>query len=134
MRTGTEGRLTAGDVHEPHAAVVVSVAAGGVSAPRVHRTSGGNARIVGIPHRRVCLQDQAAIRVILCHAPQEVLQRRIVARRRSGADSSEADLAVLEWQLTSFEPIRVEEDLAVIDADTTSADVVPEVLRRLTIS
>ena len=73
---------------------------------------------MGIPHRRVCLQDQAAIRVILCHAPQEVLQRRIVARRRSGADSSEADLAVL----------------AVIDADTTSADVVPEVLRRLTIS
>jgi len=72
--------------------------------------------------------------VILGHAPQEVLQRRIVARRRSGADSSEADLAVLEWQLTSFEPIRVEEDLAVIDADTTSADVVPEVLRRLTIS
>ena len=41
---------------------------------------------------------------------------------------------MLEWQLTSFEPIRVEEDLAVIDADTTSADVVPEVLRRLTIS
>ena len=56
--------------------------------------------------------------MILCHAPQEVLQRRIVARPRSGADSSEADLAVL----------------AVIDADTTSADVVPEVLRRLTIS
>lgn len=77
------------------------------------------------------LQYGAAVRVVFCHAPREVLQQRISARRQSGVDASEADLPVLEWQAKRFEPISPEENLAVIDADTTSGDVASRVQEQL---
>lgn len=77
-------------------------------------------------------QHGAAVRVIFCHAPRDVLQRRISARRQSGVDASEADLPVLEWQEKRFEPICPEENLAVIDADTTAGDVMSRVQEQLT--
>jgi predicted kinase len=55
------------------------------------------------------------VRLVYCHAPAEVLRSRIEQRARSGADPSEADLAVLEWQQQHYEPVCPDESLQVID-------------------
>ncbi len=81
--------------------------------------------------RAVAVQCAAAMHVILCHAPRRVLQARLLARQQAGADASEADLAVLERQQTRFEPIRPEEDLRLIKADTAGGDVVSRVLQQI---
>ena len=73
----------------------------------------------------------AALRVIRCHAPRRELESRLEHRSRAGTDASEADLEVLEWQERHFEPLQESEELEVLDADTTSQDVVTEVHRRL---
>jgi uncharacterized protein len=65
--------------------------------------------------------------VVFCHAPPEVLEARIAARQRVGADASEADRTVLTLQQARFEQIRCAENLRVIDADMTHADVVAQV-------
>jgi hypothetical protein len=74
---------------------------------------------------------EAAVYVIFCHAPCEVLEARIVARQREASDASEADRAVLTLQQMRFEPLEAAEGFAVIDADTTRTNVVSEVLERL---
>lgn len=76
-------------------------------------------------------EHHAEVRLVFCHAPREVLEARIAARERAGADASEADRRVLALQQARFEPIEVNEGLAVIDADTTRADVVRRVLQQL---
>ncbi len=73
----------------------------------------------------------AAVQVVFCHAPQEVLGQRIAARERSAADVSDADRSVLLLQQARFEPIDAAEHLTVIDADTTRTDVAAEVLAQL---
>jgi len=73
----------------------------------------------------------AALDVILCQAPQPVLQARIAERRRTQADASEADERVLHLQQARFDPILPAEKLAVIDADTTQANVVAQVSSRV---
>ena len=73
----------------------------------------------------------AEVRLVFCHAPSEVLESRIAARERAGADASEADRRVLELQQARFEPIDADEGLRVIDADTTRVDVVSQVLQQL---
>ncbi|MEO8063516.1 MAG: AAA family ATPase [Pseudomonadota bacterium] len=65
--------------------------------------------------------------VVNCQAPRRVLEARIIERRRGATDASEADVAVLEWQLAHTEPIAADESLHVIDADTTRATIVAEV-------
>ena len=84
--------------------------------------------------RAIAADCGVTMRVIFCHAPPEVLQRRVVVRGRSGIDASEADLAVLQWQRTRFEAITSAEDLTVIDADTTATDVVEHCLRELAVA
>jgi len=72
--------------------------------------------------------------IIYCHAPELTLRSRVGERRRSGHDASEADQQVLDWQLQAFEPLKADEELPVIDADTGSVDVVArtrEAVRRL---
>jgi aminoglycoside phosphotransferase family enzyme/predicted kinase len=81
--------------------------------------------------RAVAAQCAAAMHVIFCHAPRRVLQGRVAARRQAATDASEADLAVLEWQRTRFEPIRAEEGLRVIDTDTSGGDVMSRVLEQI---
>jgi uncharacterized protein len=73
--------------------------------------------------RALAAQCSATLHVILCQAPQQVLEARIAKRKRLGTDASEADRAVLALQQTRFEPILAEEGLCVIAADTTSDDV-----------
>ena len=44
-----------------------------------------------------------------CSVPLETLQTRIRQRAAKGLDESEADLAVLEYQMTHFDPLDDEE-------------------------
>jgi len=79
--------------------------------------------------RALATRYSAALYVILCQAPPQVLEERIAARQRAGADASEADRQVLQRQQSRFEPIAAEESLQVIDADTTAAGVVGRVAK-----
>ncbi|MFW6093438.1 MAG: AAA family ATPase [Pseudomonadota bacterium] len=63
--------------------------------------------------------------VVHCDAPADVLRERVKRRARAGADVSDADLAVLEHQLETFEAPD-----GVIRFDT-AAEVTPERLQRL---
>jgi aminoglycoside phosphotransferase family enzyme/predicted kinase len=56
-----------------------------------------------------------------CRAPTKVLAARIARRRARGADASEADLAVLEWQVPRAEPVAAEEGFQLIEVDTVAA-------------
>jgi hypothetical protein len=69
--------------------------------------------------RGLALQLGVPLRVIHCHAPVEELRRRIRQRAAQGTDASEADLAVLDWQLRNVEPVRADEGLATIEVDTS---------------
>lgn len=69
--------------------------------------------------------------LIHCRAPDAVLRARILNRQREGGDASEADLAVLERQRANFQVFDPGEALEVIEADTTSDKIVPEVLEAL---
>jgi predicted kinase len=69
--------------------------------------------------------------LVRCRAPAEVLRARILDRTRKANDASEASLAVLEHQETSFEAIDPGETLEVIDADTTRDTIADEVEDRL---
>lgn len=81
--------------------------------------------------RELAERTGVTLELVVCHAPSEVLLSRIAARRAEGADASEADQAVLAWQERRAEPIDAEEQLFVVDADTTDGAVVSEVLARL---
>lgn len=77
--------------------------------------------------RELALRHGVRLQVIRCGAPRPLLEQRLVERRKSGADASEADVAVLRWQEGHLEPIDAAEGLAVIDAETTRAQIVAEV-------
>ncbi len=78
------------------------------------------ARSIGVP-----------LHVLECHAPLGILRERIVKRHAARTDASEADLAVLDWQLKSAEPIQSAEALNVWRIDTSRADAEAEALRAL---
>ena len=64
--------------------------------------------------------------------PQEELRRRILARQQRGADASEADLAVLEYQLKVLESMTDFEESQSITIDSRDADAMlhlPEQVR-----
>jgi aminoglycoside phosphotransferase family enzyme/predicted kinase len=62
--------------------------------------------------------------VLQCEAPPQVLRARLRARRAAGGEVSEADEAVLTWQLARAEPPDAAEGLVVHRIDTTAADPV----------
>ena len=68
---------------------------------------------------------------IVCHAPEDVLQTRIEARLREGADASEAGPVVLDWQRAHVDAIDPAEGFTLIDADTTRPTIVEEVAEAL---
>lgn len=70
-------------------------------------------------------------RLIYCDAPLEMLRTRIVARRQGGLDPSDADAAVLDWQLSQFEQPCPEEPLEIIRVETSEPDALATVLGRL---
>jgi len=57
-------------------------------------------------------------------AQETTLRQRIVARHEGGRDASEADLAVLEHQLASREPLAPDEQADVIAVDSEQSDSV----------
>ncbi|MFO1401840.1 MAG: AAA family ATPase [Steroidobacteraceae bacterium] len=69
--------------------------------------------------------------VIRCVAPPELLRGRIGARRAAGADASEADLAVLDWQIERVEPPGPDECATLIETDTSRPDVLDAALADL---
>ncbi len=70
-------------------------------------------------------------RLVYCDAPLDTLRARIAARGRAGHDASEADTAVLDWQLTHFDPLQADEPLEIIRVQTAQANALETVLRRL---
>jgi len=63
-----------------------------------------------------------------CAAPLSVLQARITARARRGTDASEADLAALDRQIATQQPLSGDELVHVIPAEVSA--VLPWVHRR----
>ena len=53
-------------------------------------------------------------------ASEEILRSRILARSEQGADASDADLAVLEHQLGTHEPLQADEHESVFACDTSA--------------
>ncbi len=70
-------------------------------------------------------------RLVYCEAPVETLRARIAARALSGRDPSEADAAVLDWQLAHFEQPQPDEPLEVIRVETAEPEALERVLRRI---
>lgn len=76
-------------------------------------------------------QAGARLRVVCCQAPVPVLRARLAARGKSALDPSEADTAVLHWQLTQLEPVTPEEPLEAIRVETADPDALERVLRHI---
>ena len=67
--------------------------------------------------------------IISCRADDATLRRRIVAREQAGGDASEADLAILDHQLRSSDPLSPAELAAAIVFDS-DRDTLAELLAR----
>jgi hypothetical protein len=80
---------------------------------------------------RLAAEHAAPVWLVCCHAPRAVLEARVAARAAAGTDASEADRAVLALQEARFEPIGTAENLRVVEADTTAADVLSRVLSQV---
>jgi hypothetical protein len=70
----------------------------------------------------------AIVRLMYCDAPAHTLRARIAARAASGADPSEADESVLDWQLSHFELPRPEEPVEAIRVETAEPGALEKVL------
>ena len=79
--------------------------------------------------RSLAAQIGVYVRIVHCHASLSLLRERVAQRHCAGTDESEADVAVLDWQLTRFEPIEADEQISVIDVDTGDPRSVSELLR-----
>ena len=73
---------------------------------------------LGVPTRLVC-----------CDSPVGTLRARIAARARGGGDASEADAAVLDWQLAHREPVGADEPFRVVRVDTAAEGALASALR-----
>jgi aminoglycoside phosphotransferase family enzyme/predicted kinase len=69
--------------------------------------------------------------IVACSAEYAVLAARIVERKRTHQDASDADLAVLRHQLDTFQPLTIAESPQVITARTDLADVVDTTLKAI---
>ena len=56
--------------------------------------------------------------ILHCHAPEPVLRERVAARSAAGHDASEADVAVLQRQLDTHEPLDADERANALDVAT----------------
>ena len=67
---------------------------------------------------------QVPCRILSCRASEPALRRRLLAREQAGTDASDADLAILAYQLKNSEPLsRAEEDESIVfDSENESLD------------
>ena len=68
---------------------------------------------------RLAEGNRARFRILEMQSPETLLRERIRSRSEAGGDASEADLAVLDRQLESREPLTSEEARFVIPIDTS---------------
>ena len=74
--------------------------------------------------RALAAQAGAPFAIIAVQAPETALRQRVSARAAAGTDPSEADVAVLERQLATAEPLADDERTAALTLDTaTGADI-----------
>jgi predicted kinase len=68
--------------------------------------------------RQVAAMNAAPFVILDCKASEDELRRRIRARAKAGRDASEADLAVLDHQLATAEPLDRAERRHTVTVDT----------------
>jgi uncharacterized protein len=90
--------------------------------------------------QRAAFRDLAAARgvpfvILACTAPEAVLQARLTTRQAAGRDASEADQAVLAYQMHAREAISPDEDTCTLTIDTSAPfpDDLPAVLQDIPI-
>ena len=88
-------------------------------------------RVQRAPFAELAQRCGVPAHLLSCTAPEGVLRTRIAARKTSGADPSEADEAVLNWQLSQQEPPAPEEPFQVIRIDTSGPHALEQALRDL---
>jgi predicted kinase len=71
------------------------------------------------------------MKLVVCEAPREVLEERIRQRHTAGSDASEANLAVLDWQLANQQPIEPAERLHAVRVSATASNPVDAALVNL---
>jgi uncharacterized protein len=71
------------------------------------------------------------LHVVLCQAPDAVLRARIAARRQSALDASEADSAVLDWQLAHRQELVPREGIDAIRVESGDAVALESILARI---
>jgi len=81
--------------------------------------------------RQVAAMNAARFAILECTAPVAELRRRIKARANAGRDASEADLAVLDHQLATAEPLDGAERRHAVTVDTQRGISPAEVAARL---
>jgi aminoglycoside phosphotransferase family enzyme/predicted kinase len=69
--------------------------------------------------------------VVQCGAPPDVLRARLQARSQRGDDASDADLSVLQWQLSHFEPVQTDESFVLFEAMANRGDVIETLARQI---
>jgi hypothetical protein len=81
--------------------------------------------------QRLAGQRGVFFRLLDLRAPETVLRRRLAARASEGRDPSEADAAVLDYQLATRDPLTREERQASLTVDSTDAGATSDLIRRL---
>lgn len=76
-------------------------------------------------------EHAAEVVIVHCVAPLEVLKRRVAGRAATGADASEATVALLDRQPSYWEPFSGEELRHVVAVDTTVPDSIERALWKL---
>ena len=74
-------------------------------------------------------EHAAEVVIVHCVAPLEVLKRRVAGRVATGADASEATVALLDRQPSYWEPFSGDELRHVVTVDTTAPDSIERALR-----
>jgi aminoglycoside phosphotransferase family enzyme/predicted kinase len=81
--------------------------------------------------RQIAAANGAGFAILDCSASPRELRRRVAARDRAGRDASEANLAVLEDQLRTHEPLDRAERRAAVAVDTSGPIRYAELAKRL---
>lgn len=81
--------------------------------------------------RQVAAFNRAHFAILECTAPPDELCRRVTERAKRGRDASEADVAVLEHQLKTHDPLDTAERRSAVSVDTSKPIDYQKVAARL---
>jgi predicted kinase len=80
--------------------------------------------------RALAVELRVPFSILHCQAAEVKLRQRVTNRLASGTDASEANLAVLERQLATQEPLDEEERVVALNVNTDEPPDVPSLLAR----